>query len=166
MLDSKIDAIIIFDDLGNPQIATLTLAGIPVVVIGATKNKKVPVYYSNPEEGFFRLAEHLLERGNSQLTFLSTQVGNDPAVPWYVQSATDGIERAAKIFRARGQLVSARIHTQHISFEGLMVKDAPTIHGLHAGGYLGMKAIIRQSSDTPDSIQLAARGTKSRVPGH
>ncbi len=144
MMDSKVDAVIVFNDLGNPQVSQLTKAGIPVVVVGAARVRNAPTYRADLKGGFSLLAKHLIAQGNSNLMFLDIVENKGNSLPWSTKCAMEGIQEAVDIAIREGQPVTSKTHALNVSYDGFMLKEAPSIHGLHAGGYLGMKDIIRQ----------------------
>ncbi len=151
MIDSKVDALIVFNDPGKALLDRLVAAGIPVVVVGAPKPLSVPTYYSDFKGGFSLLAKHLITQGCSSITLLYEQVSNDRSTPILVQAAMKGIQAAVKAAGRRERDIPFGTHAQRVSYDGFMVPQAPNVHGLHAGGYLGMREIIG-SGRVPDAL--------------
>lgn len=151
MIDSKVDAVIIFNDFGDTHIERLMSAGIPVTVVGATSHTNSATYFADLTDGFAMVAQHVIAQGSTSISLLSIIEDQQTGVPWHIQCAKDGIEAAVKEARLAGREVSASSHIEKVTFDGFMLKDIPKIHGLHAGGYLGMKHLI-QSGQLPDAV--------------
>jgi len=146
MLDSKVDAVIAFNDLGKPQIRRINKAGVPIAVVGMADTPRIPRYYADLKRGFSLLARHLVERGNSRITLLL-----DTSHPWTVAQMESGVREVVdEAMRARKN-VSSKTLIRKITFDGYMVAEAPHIHGIHAGGYLGMKELIVRQ-EIPDAL--------------
>ena len=151
MIDSKVDALIVFNDLGQPQIDRLVNAGIPVVVVGSATSLNVPTYFADFKRGFSLLAKHVIAQGGSSLILLHEETSDHQTTPKHVQDAIDGIQEAVKAVGRDEQEINFRTQAQRVAYDGFMVQQAPHVHGLHAGGYLGMREIIR-SQQIPDAL--------------
>ena len=151
MIDSKVDALIVFNDLGKAHLDRLVAAGIPAVVVGAAAPLHVPTYFADFKRGVSLLAKHLIAQGSSSMTLLYEDTSDHQTSSKFVQDAIEGIQEAVKAVGREEREVHFRTQAQHVSYEGFMVQQAPNVHGLHAGGYLGMREIIR-SGRVPDAL--------------
>jgi len=151
MIDSKVDAVIIFNDFGDKQVERLIAASVPVVMMGITSAPRMASYFGDIKGGFSALATHLIGEGARSLSLLGINETPDPQLPWHVQSARDGIEDAIQKARLSGLHLTFHTHIQELSFEGFMLRDVPHIHGLHAGGYLAMREFLRKQP-APDAV--------------
>lgn len=159
MADSKVDGVVLVR-ARSPIFRRFLDLRIPVVGVGAPDMSGVPRFCPDGVNGMADLTRHMIGIGCRDLVLVTAHAAESEhkRTPWSLEI---GFEFALSEAQGNGIDVRGRIHEEPIRFEGMKVKEAPHLHGLHAGGYLAMKKII-QSGKLPDGVigmnDNAARG--------
>ncbi len=159
MLDAKVDGVVliktnsaVFERFAENQIPTVSISTPDLVGF--------PKFCSDGVSGMSQVTRHMLQRGCRDLVLLAPY-SNDHLHKRTQWSVENGFEFAITESKQQGIEAVGRVHFVSVEFEGLNVKGVPQMHGLHAGGYVGMRQIL-DSGQLPDGVigmtDHAARG--------
>lgn len=151
MLEARVEGIILLAPslwFTNSHLDRLLGSGVPVVALGGSHLRGIPILLSDKKNSFCKLTEHALKLGYRRLTLL---IGKDPAgakrqtLSWHARSAKAGFIQALKNHADRG--VRGNIHTVYHSLD--LEEEAGS--SLYNRGEQGMREIL-QKSVLPEAV--------------
>lgn len=136
--------------LRAPQLKWLTDSGVPTVVVANPEQRGFPRFCPDGVQGMHDLTRHLIDQGSRDIVLLDIR-GDEKARKRSEWSIENGFDDAIAAANRQGLGVSGEISVSTVIFDGLYSPEAPQIHGLHAGGYLGMKRLLA-NRQRPDGV--------------
>lgn len=150
VLDTKVDAVLIFGDILGSRLRRIQEAGVPAVAVGSPNVSLIPRYFADKEAGFARLAGHLIEQGARTITLFSMIAAPDRRKNWHAWCAMAGVKGAVAKAIAEGREVHFQAQPMRLQ-DNVLSREGLRIHPYHAAGYLGMKSLI-DGGIVPDAL--------------
>jgi LacI family transcriptional regulator len=151
MLEARVEGIILLAPslwFTNSHLDRLLDSGIPVVALGGSHLKNIPVLLSDKKNAFCKLTEHALKLGYRRLTLLIGKDSSDTeqqTLSWHARSAKEGFLEALENHPrsgARGNI--------HAVYHSLDLEDETGLSLYHRGEQ-GMREIL-QEFELPEAV--------------